>query len=205
MLQKKEYFRKTRLRKCMDKNRLIENDLTKRVKEGDRLAFELLFKLYYSQLIRFARVYVKSTDLGEEVVHETFIKIWENRAVLDESQSIKAYLYRSVHNNCINHLKKLKFGQRLALEYIRELETRAEIIQQATGDSYFDEISKNELVIKIKNAVDNLPLQCKEVFLLNRISDLTYQQIAEKLGLSVNTVKTQLSRALHKIKTEIKK
>lgn len=188
----------------MDKNKIIQIDLIQRIKKGENSAFELLFKLYYSPLLHFARVYVKQTDAAEEIVQETFIKVWETRASLDENQSIKAYLYRCIHNNSINYIKKLQLTRKLAEEYINELIYRLRLIEQETPQNYFDILAQEELEKRITMSIDSLPPQCREIFILCRLDGLSYQQIADKLNISINTVKTQLSRALQKIRTDLK-
>lgn len=186
----------------MDKASTLYIDFTKRIRQGDETAFEHLFKLYYQQLVGFARVYVKQTDISEEIVQETFIKIWEIRSSLDETQSLKAFLYRCVHNNCINYVKKTENLQRLKVEYAREITSRIQIIQEETGDNYFDLMALNDLEIKVQETIDKLPSQCREVFILCRLKGLSYQQISQHLNISVNTVKTHLLRAMNRLRSK---
>lgn len=184
----------------MKKEEILNFELTERIKKGEQVAFELLFKLYHMQLCNFARIYVKSYDNADEIVQDTFIKIWEIRSTLDPNQSIKAFLFRCVHNNCINYIKKAKVSGRLSEAYINEMQYRMQILEQDTPDSYFDKLAEEDLENRIQKAIDELPQQCKEIFLLNRFSEMSYKEIAEKLQISVNTVKTQLSRAMGKIR-----
>lgn len=179
-------------------------DLVLRIKRSEEPAFEMLFKLFYKQLLQYALVYVKHPHIAEEIVHDSFLKIWEIRSTIDENQSLKAFLYRCVHNNSINYLNKVKVTNRLAEEYGIELLHRGELFQHDPNDRYFEQLSNDDLIEKIKKNIQELPSQCREIFMMCRIYGLTYNQIAEKLNISVNTVKTQLSRAMQKIRDEIK-
>jgi len=182
------------------KGDLLNFELTERVKQGEQVAFELLFKMHHEQLCNYARVYVKSMDIADEIVQDTFVKIWEIRTTLDPQQSLKAFLYRCVHNNCINFIKKVKVENRLSETYVNEMKHRMQILEQDASGNNFDMLAEEELEIRIKKAIDELPAQCKEIFLLSRFNEMSYQQIAAKLRISVNTVKTQLSRAMQKIR-----
>jgi RNA polymerase sigma-70 factor, ECF subfamily len=71
---------------------ILHTDLIHRIKQGDQSAFELLFKLYHTPLCNYAKVYVKHIEIADDIVQETFIRIWELRSGLDPSQSLKAYL-----------------------------------------------------------------------------------------------------------------
>jgi RNA polymerase sigma-70 factor, ECF subfamily len=182
------------------KGDLLNFELTERVKQGEQVAFELLFKMHHEQLCNYARVYVKSMDIADEIVQDTFVKIWEIRTTLDPDQSLKAFLFRCVHNNCINYIKKVKVNSKLSETYVNEMKYRMQLLEQDVPESYFDMLAEEELGISIKKAIDELPAQCKEIFLLSRFNEMSYQQIADKLRISVNTVKTQLSRAMQKLR-----
>jgi len=188
----------------MRSNDILNSELIIRIRENDSYAFELLFKLYHKPLIHFARVYLKRLELAEEVVQETFIKVWEARSSLDETKSIKAFLYRCVHNNSINLIKKRKIDGLLTIELQKELHTRLGILSLDVQDDYFDHLELGELEDAIERAIEKLPSQCKEVFMLSRFKEMTYQQIATHLSISINTVKTQLSRAFQKLAADIK-
>jgi RNA polymerase sigma-70 factor (family 1) len=189
----------------VQKVELLNFELTERIKKGEQSAFKILFKLYHKPLCHFARVYVKQMDIADEIVQETFIKIWEIRHTLDETLSLKAFLYRCVHNNCINYIRKLQVDNRLSEKYVHEIKYRVQFLELGLDHSYFDELVANELDLKIQKAIDGLPEQCREIFLLSRFNDMNNRQIAEKMSVSVNTVKTQVSRALQKIRTSLKK
>lgn len=190
---------------CVKKEDILIADLTKRTKQGDQKAFELIFKLYHAPLCNYAKIYVKHPDIANEIVQDTFIRIWESKSGLDAEQSLKSYLYRSVHNNCINFIRKKQLNKKLTEEYMSEVLQRIEMLDRDFNESRFDQLITDELELTIQKSIDKLPEQCREIFLLSRYSDLTYQQIAKKLSISVNTVKTQISRSLQKIRENLKK
>jgi RNA polymerase sigma-70 factor, ECF subfamily len=189
----------------VQKDEILNVELTRRIKQNEQTAFRLLFKLYYNQLCNYARIYVKRFEIADEIVQETFVKVWEIRSTLDERLSLKAFLYRCVHNNAINYIKKLEVDNRLTSDYVNEMKHRMQLLERETGDSYSDNLAAEELEVYIQKAIDDLPAQCREVFLLSRFKEMSYQEIADHLLISTNTVKTQLSRALQKIRSGLGK
>lgn len=187
----------------VDKERLIDSELVRLIKRNEQSAFELLFKLHYNALAQFARLYVKRMDIADEIVQETFIKVWEIRASIDENRSLKSFLYKCVHNNSINYLKAEKKTLYLSNEFIGELESRFQLISEEASDKYFDFLASEQLSAIVHDSIMNLPDQCREVFLLCRFHNQTYQEIATKLGISINSVKTQLSRAMTKLQQSL--
>ncbi len=188
----------------MSKEKLFEGELVRLIKRGEQSAFEILFRLHYNALIHFANTYVKRSDIADEIVQETFIKIWEIRSSIDETRSIKAFLYRCVHNNCLNYIRDQKKIVYLSSEFISELEGRFQLIDENASNNYFEYLASEQLSALVHDSIMQLPDQCREVFLLCRFHDKSYQEIATQLGISVNTVKTQLSRAMAKLNDAIK-
>jgi RNA polymerase sigma-70 factor, ECF subfamily len=184
----------------MSKNRTIEDLLFNQVREGDERCFEMLFKKYYAGLSSYAMVFVKCDDLARELVHETFIKIWERRDSIVIESSFKSYIYKCVHNNCINFLKKSRhFSEKH--EIIKD-----EILKQYEINMYYfnqeslDRLLSDDFDAAFSRGLSTLPDQCREIFVLCRDDKLSYQEVADRLGISVNTVKTQMKRALSKLR-----
>jgi RNA polymerase sigma-70 factor, ECF subfamily len=187
----------------VNKKDLIDSELVRLIRRGEQSAFELLFKLHYSALSQFARIYVKRNDIAEEIVQETFIKIWEIRDSIDENRSLKAFLYKCVHNNSINFIKTEKKLIHLNEEFISELEVRFHLSSEEYSDNYFEFLASEQLSALVHDSIMKLPDQCREVFLLCRFHNQSYQEIASKLDISINTVKTQLSRAMTKLQQSL--
>lgn len=164
----------------------------------DEISFEKIFKKHYVELCIYAKEFLKDKETAEEIVENTFVKIWENRKEIVIQTSLRAYLYKGVYHNCLNFLRHLKIEEKNH----KNLENELTDLQQFTA--YSSDYPVANLILKdinekINQVVESFPPQCKEIFCLSRYEELSYQQICEKLNISVNTVKTQMSRALDKL------
>ena len=173
-------------------------ELIRNLKNGDAQNMELLFRRLYPQLCAFANKFLQDLDESEEVVQEVFYKIWKNRSNLDENQSIKSYLFTSVKNSCFSFLEhnkvKDKYAAILALTY-SEVKTSSQVHENYIA---------NELEKDFSVALEKLPPDCRRIFELSRFEGLKYHEIAERLNISIKTVETQMSRALGKIRVQLK-
>ncbi len=174
-----------------------ENDLVLQVKLGNDAAFRELFFKYYHKIFYFAQGFLKVKEDAEEVVHDVFIQVWDNRKKLDPSKSFEGYV-RTVTRNLVYNLLKKKSYHQLYLDYkkTQKVDLRSQIEEQI----YFEELEKLS-----REAYDNLPSRRKEIFRLSREEGLTHKEIAEKLGISINTVKDQMTKALIDIRNYISK
>ncbi|CAL1520978.1 RNA polymerase sigma-70 factor [Chitinophaga sp. MM2321] len=166
-------------------------------------AFESLFKSYYPALCTFAYDFVNRHDLAEEIVQDTFMKIWERYGELDIQVSEKAYLYRSVQNNCLNFIKQDKIRTRYGGELLEQLESRISIFGMPAAPSPVETLLHSELELLAEKAIRKLPPQCQDIFRLSRFEQLSYPEISRHLGISINTVKTQMTRALQRLRDEL--
>jgi len=178
----------------------LEQELLCLIMNNDERFLELLFKLYYSKLCVYATTFIKIPDLAEEIVQETFIKFWENRASIQIDISFKAYIFRSVHNNCINYLKKSDVIRRQYKEMSDEIIYHNEVALQNFSPEIIEGLISEELESRLNNALEDLPPQSRKIFIMNRFDQLSYCEIANELNISVNTVKTQMKRALKKLR-----
>ena len=177
----------------------MDKELIQRVKLGDEQAFELLFRQYYVRLCGFANKFLNNWTESEEIVQEVFLRIWNKKENLNASASLKSYLFKSVQNLCINSLDHKKIVDR----YVQTTQWLYGS-QGVLGDSVHESLLAKELEENIQNSIEQLPSECKTIFKLSRFDNLTYKEIAEKLNLSVKTVETQISRALSKLRLELK-
>lgn len=189
----------------MGLNKKIENILFIRAQEGEEGSFEILFNNYYSKLCTYASIFVKYPDVAEDIVQETFIKIWNHRASITINTTFKAYIYRSVHNNCINYLKNDKYRNKNNEIIRHEIMKQSELNLQNLDTEIVEKIVSEEFNKQFSRAVESLPQQCREVFLLCRNDKLTYSEVGERLDISINTVKTQMKRALLKLRDCLEK
>jgi RNA polymerase sigma-70 factor (family 1) len=174
---------------------LPESEIVLAIQQGDESVFEQVFRKYYQSLCNYANSLVKDEDEAEEIVQNLFFSIWEKRADLEITVSLKSYLYRAVHNHCLNRIKHLKVReeyQQYAFDYH---ESSYESVNQA--------VIKNELEEKINFAIEKLPEQCKIIFQMSRFEELKYNEIAEKLALSPKTIENQIGKALKILRVEL--
>lgn len=149
----------------------------------DMSSFSRLFDKSYTPLSLFAFKYLEDLDLAKDLVQDVFVKIWEDAIVFNSEQTIKAYLYTSVRNKCLDHLKSKSYRSRVNLskEKMEELESEPFFLR---------EVVVQEASVLIEKAINTLPAKCAQIIRLSA-KGLSNDSIAEKLGLSVNTVKTQ--------------
>jgi len=181
----------------------IEQEFISKLQEGQEDAFESIFRKYFSGLCTYAVGYVKSKEVASEIVEDLFLYLWENCEDLVITTSLKAYLYQSVHNRCLKYLRHLKVEQKYN-DHLHYTLTDAEL-HQPVSDSYpIANLISQELEELVESTIKSLPEKCREIFCLQRFDNLTYPEIAEKLDVSVNTVKTQMARALQKLRENLK-
>jgi RNA polymerase sigma-70 factor (ECF subfamily) len=143
----------------------------------------------------FAQKYVKDFETAREITQAAFISIWEKRETIDMSRPVKSYLAMVIHNKCTNYLRdNRKFDQN-----ILNLENLLEVPEYESADSMVEA----ELKLKIDLSIAELPEKCREIFVLNRYENLKYQEIADKLQISVKTVETQISKALQHMRIRL--
>lgn len=157
--------------------------------------FDELFNEFYERLSRYANTIVKDMETAREIVQGIFVKIYEQKNTIQINTSIKSYLYKSVHNSCLNFLKQ------------NQIKNKHHAIMQKNMDSFSNETSdaimRNELEHKLYLAIEELPKKCKRIFKLNRFEGKTNQEIANELGLSKRTVETQISIALKNLRKKM--
>jgi RNA polymerase sigma-70 factor (ECF subfamily) len=170
---------------------------------GDEETYISLFREYYISLCAYSRRYVGRKDVAEEIVSDTFLKIWENRVSLQINTSIKSYLFQAVCNNSLNYLRKLKKEETLD-EYF--MEPTSENIGFASISEEIDEqsLAMESMNEKIEEAVCLLPVQQQKVFRLKRFEGKKNKEIAEILGISVKTVEMHLSKATLALRQKLK-
>lgn len=156
--------------------------------------FEDVFKQHFKDLHNYASSILKNSDDAEEIVQNVFYKLWEKKEKIATLQSIAAYLYRSVYNECLNFIKHSKVKD----------EYRNHTLHNTSNSTYVnDSASEKELEQKIHNAMNSLPEQCRTIFQLSRFEELKYREIADKLGLSVKTIENQMGKALKIMRTKL--
>lgn len=179
---------------------MLELNILKGLKASDEKAFEFIFKSYFQSLYNYAQALLHSNYKAEEIISDLFVKLWENREQLHIEVSLKSYLYKTIYHSCIDIIRKEKVEDKYRAFF---LDYHSEICN--SGSDYpLSKIIGNELENQIESIINKLPAQCREFFLLSRDEGLSHKEIALRKGVSVNTVNTQIGRALKKIKEELK-
>lgn len=161
----------------------------------DAADYELLFRHNFKGLCFFAQKYVKDFENAKEIVQDAFVILWEKRTGMDTDRSVKSYLTTTIHNKCHNYLRdNRKFNTE-----VLSLENLA----QPDGYEQHDKLVEIELVEDIKKAINELPEKCRQIFQMSRNENLKYHEIADKLGISVKTVETQMSKALQHMRLRL--
>jgi len=173
-----------------------EKNLIERLRGGDRTAFELLFQFYYPGLVIYATQFAVDRGQAEDIVQNMFVKLWEKRQRVQLVDSLKSYLFTSVRNSCLNSLKH----QQVESKYIGQLHDMSEKNLLYQPNLYI----ASELQEIIRQAIDELPERCREVFVMSRLEQMKNDEIAEKLDLSKRTVETHISHALKILRVKLK-
>ena len=170
-------------------------DVLMAIRQGNERVFETIFRKHYQSLCNYACGILKDMDYAEEVVQSIFLKFWEQREGIEINVSLKSYLYRAVHNTCLNRLKHLKI-QEVHKQYVGNY-------YEENYDSATELMDKIELESRISDALQKLPEQCRLIFKMSRFEELKYQEIADRLGLSIKTIENQIGKALRIMRTEL--
>jgi RNA polymerase sigma-70 factor (family 1) len=191
------------LRFFMTINSSEDKIIIDRLRRGDGLTFEALFKSHYHNLCVFAEEMVREKAAAEEIVGDFFLKFWENQNTIVIQISLKSYLYTSVYNNCLKYLEHLKVLQKYR-DYSEYMLNHKDLWSPVSANYPLANLISQEIVGEIEQAIQSLPDQCREIFNLSRFEELSYDEIALKLGISISTVRTQMSRALQKLRERLK-
>jgi len=171
-------------------------ELVKLLKKDDMKAFDIIYKKYSRRLYGFVFRYIKQEADTEEIVQDVFIKIWKSRDKINVYTSFESFLFTIAHNATVNLLKKRAIEQKY-VEHVKSI--------QYIEESYelTDEIHYKELKQKFQGVFNELSPRQKEIFQLSREDGLSNKEIAEKLGISVQTVKNHLVTTLSFLKSKL--
>lgn len=170
---------------------LLEENTIQQIKAGNIAAFKSFFDSVYYQLYFYCRKYISDPEDAKDLLQNVFMKLWEKREELEIHTSLESYIYRSVHNECLNYIR-----------CSRPTDSIDENIDN--DDSPYQDLTVHEIESIVEETVRHLPQQCQSIFRMSRIQGLRNQEIAEQLYISVRTVETQIYRALKILKIRLK-
>lgn len=183
----------------------MEELLIEKLKQGDEKAFKYIYDHHYALLCRFANQILGDPALAEEIVDDAIFYLWEHRAEVEIIYSVRAYLMRSVRNGCLNELNSLRYRQEsycssfLLPENLEFLDT---IFRE--DDHPLGYLLEQELEEELSRCIENLPAECRNVFKKSRFEQKKYEEIADELQISVNTVKYHIKNALSLLQQHFK-
>jgi RNA polymerase sigma-70 factor, ECF subfamily len=163
--------------------------------QRDEAAFEQMFKTHFKRLHAYAFTILRDEIQAEEMVQHVFFKLWERNENLSLTGSITSYLYRAVHNESLNYIKHQKVRSNHQLNVAYSMKNEVEHPAK--------KIMAGELEKKIHSALNELPEQCRTIFQMSRFDELKYREIADKLGISIKTVESQMSKALRLLRVKL--
>ena len=166
--------------------------LFRKMQEGDWSAFNSFFESYSEQLYLYALGFVRDRAEAEDIVQDTFIYLWVNRAKISHSGSLYAYLSRSVKNSCIDR----KLHAEVERRYQREMMASGE-------ESSEDSENFEELYERLQIVMDSLPPKCKHVFFLAKLEQMPYAEIARMLQISLPTVNYHIGYAMNALRKRL--
>jgi len=174
----------------------LSNNIISSFKKGTPNALKSLIKIYYNPLCLFADRLLKDPVVAEDIVVESFTKLWHRRCDFEHVQNIKAFLYIAVRNASLNYLKQLK-RETLSKKQLTYLSNEKE-------DFILNEIIRAEVLQEIMQEIERLPEQCGKVLKMGYLEGLKNQEIADLLHISVHTVKNQKARAIQLLKIRLR-
>ncbi len=157
--------------------------------------FEILFKQHYSVLCAYTYGFVADYNLCEDIVQEVFSKLWTDKQKINIDTSVKSYLYSAARNTALNFIKHQKVK--------RQYEKVNNDESNYTEQSQEEQLIGKELNAKIQSAINNLPTERRKIFLMSRMDELKYKEIAEKLDISIKTVENQMGKALASLRKDL--
>ncbi len=168
--------------------------LARKIKVSDASAFKTIFELYHEGIFNFAHYKLGNVEAAEDIVQEVFIKLWENRHQIKEGRSLKSYLYTIANNLALNYIRHnkvvIKFQQTLNEE-------------SSSQESPHSSLEKKELHEKLLAGIAALPEKARLVFMMSRMEQLSYREIAERLDISIKTVESHIGNALKALRKSL--
>lgn len=180
----------------LKKTEYTDTELLSLLTTDGESAIDLIFRKYYSFLCQSVYRIISDKQITEDLAQEVFYELWRKREQLKINSSLKAYLKRAALNKALNYIRDQKIDFRNAPEKEGLTSKEATIIQ---------ELAANNLQQEIDQAIDSLPEKCRLVFVLSRYEEMSYQQIADHLDISIKTVENQISKALKSLRKALAK
>ena len=181
-------------------DRIPDSILVQRLSTGDEEAFCALYARYWKKLCNFCCRFIGSYDLAENYAQDIFLKIWESRELLDPDKSFSSFLYTIAKNKALNYLRHVSRSESLQREFMQGY-----FGKQGYEPECSVKLQEKDYLGLLQNALLRLSPRQRQVFMMSRDRNLSHNEIAEKLGLSVYTVQEYMSDSLKSIKDYLSK
>jgi RNA polymerase sigma-70 factor (family 1) len=172
--------------------------------QREETRFEDIYLSYFSKMKYFAKEYVISEEDAENIVQDVFVELWENKEMLNMHMNLIAYLFTTIKNKCLNHLRHKLVVQdtasKLQEEYTISLRMNLDSLEVFDNNLFSD----HDIEKIISRALDALPEKCRAIFIMSKIEGKKHNEIAQELNISINTVGSQIGIAYKKLRTELK-
>lgn len=172
-----------------------EHDVLRQLRKGNETAFETIYNTYYQQLIGHLLRLLKSTELAKEVVQDTFMALWEHRERIDESKSIKAYLFKIATNNAYNIFKRAVHDEKVRAYLYPAIEASYEHIET--------QLAEKENEQRLREILQRMPAKQRIVYTLCKLHGKSYEEASKELNISIGTIHTHIKRANQFLKKRI--
>lgn len=163
--------------------------------KADEPEFDRVYLEHYAALHHYAYTLLEDSAHADEMVQDVFLKILERNEPVSIHTSLKAYLYRSVHNECMNYFKHQKVKQKYRQRNMHETDNHT--------DHALNKLQYREFEQRLLKAINELPEQCRIIFQMSRFDELKYAEIATQLGISIKTVDNQMVKALKRLRQQL--
>ena len=180
-------------------NLISENTVFEKIKNGDRIAFHILFRKYYQSLFLFALKFVEE-EQAKDIVQECFYELWQNRRKTEITTSVSAYLFTIVKNRCYKYLKTEQ-KKRIHNDHFGILLKQEELQYYTNSEKSIFEFAVRD---RIEKVIINMPDKCREVFKKSRLEGFSNKEIAEEFSISIKAVEKHISKALQLFREEFK-
>lgn len=184
--------------------KIDEEKIISLLKQGDNSAYKYIYNHHYALLCSVAYEYVKDTFVSETIVDDLIFHLWEKRETITINTSLRAYLIRSTRNRCINYLN-LEREKRETTFSAMNTTQESQAFYLESLEYPLGTLLEKELENEVMQAIENLPKETRKVFRMSRWEGKHYEQIAEELGISVNTVKYHMKNALARLSKDLSK
>lgn len=172
-------------------------------KEIDEQVFSEIYVNYYSRMLRFAYAYLMNKEDAENIVQDIFAYLWGNRSLLKEVRHLQAFLFMLVKRRCIDFLRLKINNSASSLSEIENEELEYKLYSLETLDE--EGVTEEEMQRMLHKAIGQLPEKCRYIFIQAKINHKKYREIAAETGLSIQTIKNQMTIAIGKLQTELRK